>query len=35
MGGVVEYFQAVEGVQEQRQEDGNTLGSRRPLAGVF
>ena len=25
---MVEYFQAVEAVQEQRQEDGNTLGSQ-------
>ena len=27
MGGGAEYFQAVEAIQEQRQEDGNTLGS--------
>ena len=30
-----EYFQAVEAVQEQRQEEGNTLVSWGPLAGAF
>ena len=35
MGEGAEYFQAAEAVQEQRQEEGNTLGSWGPLAGAF